>query len=161
MALKYNICFNEDTGGVILPCYSPQGELQWIQERGVLPDAPKYRQPRAAKRFTWNNMYWGTSRVAVVTEDVASAVRVADACDNKIAVHSLLGTSINDAQIVLLMDYEIVILWMDDDKAGHTAVRVIKPLLSKFTKVVSLRTDIEPKQLSNREIQELLCKAIT
>ena len=154
IARKYGICFNEHTQGVILPCYGEGMKLTWLQERGVMPDAPKYRQPRSAKQGTWNNSLWGKSRIAVVSEDIASGARIAHATNDSLAAHALMGTSINDTQTVLLMNYDAVILWLDDDKAGEDARRKIRPILSKFTKVHTLVTKRDPKKYSDREIQK-------
>lgn len=155
MARKYGLCFNEETQGVILPCYkTTQNGLQltWLQERGVIEGAPKYRQPRRSKQGTWNNLPWGLSKVAVVTEDIASGVRISDATQDKINAHSLMGTFMNDSQLALLMNYEHVVLWLDSDRAGIDAVRKIRPMLRMFTKVTNITTAEDPKKLSNREI---------
>lgn len=163
MAAKYGICFNEESQGVILPCYTQQyGQLHlsWLQERGVVEGAPKYRQPSRSKHGTWNNELWAKSRVAVVVEDIASGVRMSEATSGNICSHALMGTTINDSQTALLMNYEHVILWLDDDKAGHNAVKVIKPILSKFTKVHKIVTKLDPKKHSNREIVKQLANTL-
>lgn len=161
MARKYGLCFNEYTQGVILPCYNDRQQLTWLQERGVMPEAAKYRQPRSAKQGTWNNTLWGKSKVAVVVEDIASGVRISDATNDKVNAHALMGTSINDTQTVLLMHYDAVILWLDDDKAGDDARRAVRPVLSKFTTVKTIITKEDPKKHSNHEIQQHIISRLT
>lgn len=164
MARKYGLCFNEETQGVILPCYRKNGntlDLTWLQERGVVEGAPKYRQPRSSKQGTWNNLPWGLSKVAVVTEDIASGVRISDATNDRLNAHSLMGTFMNDSQLRLLMSYETVVLWLDSDKAGKDAVRKIRPVLSMFTNVKNIVTAEDPKRLSNREILSHLKQVLT
>lgn len=161
IATKYGLCQNQETSGIVLPCYDTTTRLTWLQERGVVEGAPKYRQPRAEKQGTWNNCLWKKSRVAVVTEDIASSIRVASATDDNINAHALMGTTINDSQTVLLMKYDYVILWLDDDKAGNDARRAIRPVLSKFTNVRTIITKEDPKKQSNREIQKLIISQLT
>lgn len=164
-ALAYGLRFNEETQGVLLPTYTGtpmQPRLEWIQERGIVEGAPKYRQPSASKRCTWSNKIMGaSSTLCVVVEDIASGVRVAEAVNNQIVVYSLMGTQLNDSQIVRLIEHEHIILWLDNDKAGQDAVKKMRPVLSKFSNVYNLVTEKDPKKYSNDEIQKYIMQTMS
>lgn len=164
VAMSFGLRFNEATQGVILPCYTGEymnPKLEWIQERGVIEGAPKYRQPSSAKTCTWNNQVMGGKvGLGVVVEDIASAIRISAATSNKVDVHALMGTQINDSQTLRIIRNNNVVLWLDDDKAGHDAARKIKPVLSKFSRVHSLVTDKDPKKYSNEEITKYIMSAV-
>lgn len=155
---RYGIGYSPHMQRVVLPVYDRQGTLIWLQARAVLTgQIPKYIQPalpRDAIMF-WAHTTVTVSKTVVVVEDILSAIRVG----RHTRCVSLLGTKISGVQANRLSNYDRVITWLDDDKAGQTGAYKIRRTLGLLTDTQNICTRVDPKVLSNAQIIHTLKQA--
>ena len=157
---KYNIGYSKRLERVVLPIYSTAGDLIWYQCRAILTgQKPKYLQPSRDK----NNIYYESrnptiSRTVIVVEDILSFIRVTEATNTtkRYNVFTPLGTKLSSGQIRALSEYDEVITWLDNDRAGITGARNISKVMSLVCSVRNIREDKDPKCYSNKQIKEIL-----
>lgn len=153
------IGWSERTQRVVLPVYNKQKQLVWLQQRAVHEgQKPKYLQPMQAKNVTYTNFNPSIAKVAVIVEDIASAMRVNDIpilCDG----HAVMGTSLSQTQLAVLIQYDLVLVWFDPDKPGQQASKVAMRKLGLWVTTKGVYSKVDPKRLSNVEIIQLLLKA--
>ncbi len=153
------IGWSDTTKRVILPVYNKEMKLVWLQQRAVfLGQKPKYIQPKQAKEVTYTNFNPSIARVAVIVEDIASAMRINEIpilCDG----HSIMGTSLSLPQINVLCQYWKVLVWFDPDKPGQTAAKKAIKKLSLWTDVGKIYSTVDPKKLCNTDIINLILQA--
>ena len=153
----YNIGYSKTLDRVVLPVYDTKGSLEWYQCRALQQgQKPKYLQPsrdRSKIMFRSKGVGNDLSR-AVIVEDILSAVRVGAFVDT----YSLLGTKITTEQAAGLRQYKKIITWLDPDKAGRVGAYNIRKTLGLITDVGNISTELDPKELSNKEIKEKLCQ---
>lgn len=140
---------------IVLPLYGSDGELLYWQARAVLPgQTPKYINPPIAKADLLYRCIPDDADFSevVVTEDILSAIRVGLHCP---AV-SILGTKTSDQQAAQLAKYSRVTYWLDPDEAGQQGNRAGTRKLSLVTDTRVINSDVDPKNLSDRRIRELL-----
>jgi len=150
-----NIGYSPSLERVILPVYDDRATICWYQGRAInTGQRPKYLQPKREREtilFTAKHNR-PEQTCAIITEDILSAIRVNTAGNS----YALMGTKITTAQSAYLSKYDQVIIWLDGDKAGRRAATSIAKSLALVTKVRILRTDLDPKKLSNIEICKLV-----
>lgn len=181
----YGIGYSKYYNRVILPVLK-NGDLDAFVARAVDGEKPKYiartRNPENALFISNPAVQFPTDAVQgvrseydiVLTEDILSAIRVG----RFVASAAVLGTSLSDACIgriergraanrqntdVSLAWWEPqethlrVAVWMDPDAAGKRAAdKIIKKLELSGRSSVNIRTDKDPKYLSDREILKTL-----
>jgi len=147
---KYNMGYSERLKRVIIPVYR-YNKLVWFIGRAVHKlQEPKYLAPSENKDDVL--FYSGRiGKVAVVTEDILSAIRVGTTTPTI----SLLGTKLSTEQLGALMDTRII-LWLDSDKAGRAAAKKMERELCMVTEVCKVVTKKDPKMLTNEEIKNTL-----
>lgn len=152
---RHNIGYSRVLERVILPVYSAEGDLIWLQCRAVhYGQSPKYIQPardRSTIMFSVSPDREDRDRVVLV-EDILSAIRVG----KHIPTVSLLGTKITTAQAAVLGDYSRVTTWLDSDVAGRRGAYKIRKTLGLVTEVDNVVTEVDPKELSDKEIRTIL-----
>lgn len=152
---QYGIGYSKQLERVILPIYSANGELIWFQARAILEgQKPKYIQPSRYKGdvvFRSVTARGNDSSFTVITEDILSAIRVGRS-NPAIAI---LGTKITTEQAGLLRNY-VCAVWLDPDKAGIRGSRNIRRTLGLVTDTFDVQSDVDPKNLSNKQIKEIL-----
>ena len=138
---------------IVLPLYGSDNNLQYWQGRAVIPNqVPKYINPPYDKtRLIYTATNGNRDRV-IVTEDILSAIRVG----NHLPAVSIMGTATSYYQANYLSQYARVSYWLDPDKAGRRGTRKGVQMLSTLTCVDALTSERDPKNLSNREIREVL-----
>jgi hypothetical protein len=152
-AREYGIGFSRNLDRVILPVYH-DGSLAVVQARAVRPGMqPKYLNQagnnKASVLFKSHNTEGDT---VCVTEDILSCIRVGEV----IPCVSCMGTSMSDAQAAALMRYKNVIIWLDNDEAGHKgALRMHKKLRGVMNSCI-LTAQHDPKCYDREHISELL-----
>lgn len=177
----YGIGYSEYYKRVIIPVLR-DGEVDAFIARSVTGETPKYiarmRNPDNAL-FLSNNGFKDRSEESkavhgafdiVLTEDILSAIRVGRHCK----AGAVLGTSLSDAGMHRLPvgqaqtgnslawwePQEInsrIAVWMDPDKAGKKgSSRIASKLRLSGRDVVQIRTDKDPKYLSDRQIIDTL-----
>lgn len=146
--------FHERSQRVVLPVMQA-GKLVYWQARDVgLCDlgSPKYINPKVNKAELV--AAYGTGTNIVLTEDILSAFRVGMATE----AWSLLGTKLLTPVLArLIADGRPVIIWLDSDKPGQdAATRISRSLANVGVRHHNIVTDLDPKNLSRHEIEEVL-----
>lgn len=152
---EYGIGYSEAYRRVVLPVYDVQGTLIWYQLRAVLSgQEPKYIQPSTGRdSIVFASRGRETDTEAVVVEDILSAIRVG----RHIKCFSMLGTKITTTQATKLMQFKTVTTWLDGDRAGRSGAYSIRKTLGLVTNVKDVVTDKDPKELTDKQIKEVLC----
>lgn len=155
---KYGIGYSKKLERVVLPVYDTQGNLIWYQCRAILKgQKPKYLQPARDK----NNIYYMSQRTTpckrvVVVEDILSFIRGDNANVNDTHFFTPLGTKLSSGQAQALAAFELVTTWLDPDKAGITGARKIRKVMSLLCDVSNIKTELDPKCYSNKQIQDII-----
>ena len=153
---EYNLGYSKSMDRVVLPVYNREGNLIWYQCRALHKgQKPKYIQPSLPRE---NVLFRSIERPTddkgvVVVEDILSAIRVG----KHIQTYSLLGTKITNAQATRIGQVDRVRIWLDPDKAGRKGSYNIRKTLGLITEVTTISTTKDPKELSDQEIEEILC----
>jgi hypothetical protein len=164
LARAYGVGYSEKLHRVILPTYSDNGSLEYVQGRALEAwQKPKYlnKSGTAVRSVVWwsqqKTMLPSASPVpdtCVLVEDALSMFRVGrlqwSAC--------VLGTTLTTERVVRLMHrYSRFIIWLDGDKAGRAGrLSGLKKLSLHGAEVSIRRTTRDPKSYSNTEILEVL-----
>jgi hypothetical protein len=155
---KYGIGYSKRLERVVLPVYSISGSLIWYQCRAILEgQKPKYVQPARDK----GNIYYAskgadTGKPVIVVEDILSYIRVTEATGEQYATFTPLGTKLSSGQANALSEYEGIITWLDNDRAGQTGARRMAQTMSLVNTVRNVRTEEDPKHYSTKQILEIL-----
>ena len=157
---KYGIGYSKYLHRVILPVYDETGELLMWQGRGLTPHQTKYYNVRGSGKsgyffkswVSYNKIHSHTWDRVVVVEDVLSVIKVGRSCPTVAG----LGTSLSQAQINYLGNFNRVTFWYDDDKGGLKGSEKGMKALSLITKVDRIRTQLDPKNLSYDEINQII-----
>ena len=154
---QFQIGYSPRLKRVVLPVYF-EGKLVWYQLRAVNKhQRPKYVQPSADKsRIIFSTSRWLTTRRVIIVEDIMSAIRVGNATDERTVATSILGTKISAGQANIISEADEVVIWLDGDRAGREGAISIKRTLGLLTTVRQVRTELDPKEYSNKQIQEVL-----
>lgn len=156
---QHGFGWSERMQRVIMPVYVAGG-LVAVQARSVSKAVtPKYLSqssvPRPYFRATpVTQTSQGTGQV-VLTEDILSAARVGKVNE----AWGLLGTNLMDAVITALIErnFDMIHIWMDDDKAGIDARRkMLVQLKSVGLPARLIKSDRDPKLHTLQEIKDLL-----
>lgn len=116
--VRYRFGYSPSWGRVILPVYDEHDNLIFWQGRSVDGADPKYVSVKGAAKptFTLRNAIPPEHSTVVVVEDVLSAIAVHRAWPGT-HVMAALGTTID---VNLLLPYQRVAVWFDDDTTGRT-----------------------------------------
>lgn len=157
---EYGIGYSRSLHRVILPVYDDSFNLLMWQGRGLTEHQTKYYNERGISKNelffkSWikqeGEAQFNYDRV-VLCEDALSVIRVGRYTP---AVASL-GTSMSSEQYYYLSQFDQVLVWYDEDRGGLMGSDKVIKKLSLLTDVKRIRTDEDPKKLSNKEIQEAL-----
>lgn len=156
---RYRIGYSPRLERVVLPIYDDNDNLVWYQLRAILKgQKPKYIQPSADKsRIIYTAGIQERSSRTIIVEDIMSAIRVGEAGRGKWTATSFLGTKISTGQATITCKYDRCTIWLDNDRAGREGAKSIKRSLSMLCEVDQVRSELDPKMYSNKQIQELLC----
>lgn len=159
LKLKWSITLSR----LILPCFDQAGVLVYWQGRAL----EKWRKPKylTAESMQATGVTFSSVRSGVVplhdgplvlVEDIVSAVRVG----HVYPTHALLGTALTDGKLAAILrdrTDDRVLTWFDADAAGSKARQACTrrlPLVGLRAR--HLRTDADPKNYSNRQIEEIV-----
>lgn len=132
---------------VFLPCYGDQGDIKFYQLRSIDKQEPKYYT--AGKKDLFISKQFQTQYVVLV-EDMLSAIRVGELA----SCIGLMGTSLDDKKaLTIASKYDMILIWMDGDKAGREASKKLKKKLELLADVVEIKTDRDPKCHKIAEIE--------
>ena len=155
MIHEHNITWSESLNRVIIPVcpigYIARAVHSWLK--------PKYLEKTPDGAYWMKSPKQSSSMIhdevvsCVITEDILSAGR----CGNVIPAYALLGTGIDTATLSLFIKYRTIFVWLDPDKAGVTgSKKLIHRLRIICDDVRLIHSDVDPKLLSDNEIQERL-----
>lgn len=109
-----------------------KGDLVGWQSRRVWDDGtPKYLSTVGMPKDTTIYDHDPSRRTAVVVESPMSVLKHR----HHLPMCATFGASVTESQIAILADYQRVILWMDNDKAGWTSTTAMAPLMEAYTQV--------------------------
>ena len=149
---KYKVCYSPRWQRVIIPIYHGD-QLIWFQARSIIPEMkPKYLQPSADKSKVLFRSLNQQGDTVVLTEDMASAIRVG----KHIPTMSILGTKLTNGQANYISKFDKVVVWLDSDKAGRDGSKKIRRSLGLLTDTFDILTDEDPKCLTDKRIREEL-----
>lgn len=153
--------WNPSMQRVILPYITAYGQPAWIARRinGGGTAGPKYLFPRGVPRGGGAVVHAEATiepSVAVITEDLLSATRVAHAT-GFLGV-AAQGTSLDrDAVIRLAKRVDEVIVWLDPDVWGRRGALSIREQFANIgVPVRDIKSDSDPKFYSDDVIRELV-----
>lgn len=151
MINAYGIGWSEELQRVILP----------LKRGFIARSVTKGHSPKYIEKCPDNSVWWSDKArcsmspigdTICITEDILSAMRVGEflpAC-------SLCGTSVSTIQLSVLYRIKNIIIWLDDDRAGHSGVKKVINRLRLFSNVKVIHLP-EPKLLKDDDIKEALC----
>lgn len=122
---KYRIGYSPSWGRTILPVYDDVGNLIFWQGRAHGMLKPKYISVSGAQKpykviKSVNPSVFGA--ILTITEDMLSAIRMAENFEPGIKFDAmpLLGTTISTSDLLnVVVDYQTIMVWLDDDEAGR------------------------------------------
>ena len=155
MIQKYNIGFSKSLNRVILPIVYDSIHRGYIARAVESWQSPKYLE-LCQHGVMWESQHsiMGVNRrECVIVEDILSAGR----CGEYIKTYSMLGTTLCTEQLSILMNYDKVFIWLDNDKGGRTGLLKAVPRLRMCSDVHIVQSPVDPKLMSNKEIRRKLC----
>lgn len=159
-ARLYGIGYSAKLGRCVLPVYSSEGALLFVQARDLTGhSSAKYiSQANVPKEeiLAWSKEIPEIKDVLVLTEDFLSAIVVGAVCQ----AAALMGTSMSAAQMGKILQYKKVAVWLDPDAAGRVAqaklLRTLRLGACDAKGIVSAR---DPKYYSRKDIKRMLEEA--
>jgi len=144
----YGMMWHEASRKVLIPV-SSTGFLA----RCVYHTRPKYRLFGSASCYRLGYPRGDATGAVVVVEDVLSAIAVNRAGWPALA---LLGTAVSpEVAATIATGAQIVIGWLDGDKAGDRArTKLIKALRLHPVTVMNIKTELDPKNYHRATINE-------
>ena len=149
MIERYNVGYSNKLARVIIPV----GNLGYLARAVESWQRPKYLE-KVPQGVMWESNQAPTERpsACAVCEDILSAGR----CGEIMKAYSLLGTTLSTTQLSTLMKYQKIYLWLDGDRAGEIGIKKSINRLRMFSKVQIVRSSVDPKLMTNKQIKELL-----
>ena len=147
------IGYSKFSNRVLLPTFT-DGTLRYFQARRLQGTGPKYINPRVDKTSLLHLCRPDDSgtKTIVVVEDVLSAIRVG----SNVPCAALLGTKLSTGQANQLAEYDTIISWFDNDRAGKDCALAVRRTMSLTNDVYDIQTDVDPKEHSSKQIQSIL-----
>lgn len=151
MLRHYNIGYSEKLSRVVIPVTYKGIYSGYIARAVESWQSPKYLE-KVPQGVMWESSSFCDCTSCVVTEDILSAGR----CGNVMKAYALLGTSLDTSQLATLMQYQKIYLWLDPDKGGRDGIKKAINRLKMFSEVHIVKSSVDPKKLTGKEIKELL-----
>lgn len=161
---KHSIGYIEDTNSILYKVIE-DNEIVFVQTRGF-PNK-RIRGIGAKHLYKIENGH----KTVVLVEDHISAIRLGEL---GVDVLCLFGTSIQETEIKSILDkYNIIKIWLDEDKAGVDGTeKIIKSLKDQIDKnkqrfplkyieewtILSIESEDDPKTYSDKEMEDYLWK---
>lgn len=128
---------------------------------GTRPDYPKYRNssgfPKSETLYNFKRRSKGGGKTIVVVESPMSVAKaVSLGIPNVVAT---FGAKISTTQIDLLSEFDEVIIWMDNDPAGHSAEKKLVNGLCRPTNAFVVSSD-KDKDLADYNAADLVQEKI-
>ena len=149
------------SGRNVFPIHDELGRIVAYGGRSLEGQAPRYRLPagfrKSAVLFNLHRAAASGCDEAIVVEGFFDCMKVHQA--GFASVVALMGTTLSAQQQTLLVDrFRGLVLLLDGDAAGQRGATAIATQLSGacHVEVVELHAGVQPDQLSNSEIRQLL-----
>lgn len=142
-----NFGWSESLGYLIFPFFGVDGLIGYVA-RKFKGDGPKYLTKGIKENFIAT---FGTADTIVFTEDLISAIIVGRVCSSC----CLFGTYLSPKKLAYLKGYNKYIIWLDNDKRQDSLKQVMKYKQYGYN-ISNIYTDKDPKEYSNKEIEELI-----
>lgn len=134
------VSIREMSMGIALPVYQGDGNIVGLQVRQYT-GKPKYLTATPV-RASW--LERSATSTTIVVEDLLSSYKLYLAGYNSLC---LLGTSLSSEAAKVLANSKRVVLWLDDDEAGHKASLSIFRQVSPYAKEISTIFLEQPKEI--------------
>lgn len=160
---ELGVYYHVDTDRVVVPVIDEHGKLIYWQARAYdwtrRSTRPKYLNPLQVSAHM--GVWFEGEGPRVLTEDYLSAYRVHKA---GFASATLMGTKLSEKVLARLMNEDRpVLVWLDDDEGRYmsnpgqeAAAKVVAKLRALGIAASNVRTPLDPKKYSRRQIVELL-----
>ncbi len=129
--------------GIVLPIFDGSPSIQGYQVRRY-EQKPKYVTYTQQTYSYLNHASTGAHTPLVIVEDLLSSYKLHHAGYDTLC---LLGTKIDDAGLTIVKNYDRVVVWLDDDEAGHAASMKIYKEISPLVKNVTSINMAQPKEI--------------
>lgn len=147
---EYGICYiTHPLSGIVLPVWKDYYTIVGYQIR-AFKEGLKYISYTTSKySYLPQDKY---SECLLVTEDLLSSYKLHKA---GFATLCLLGTKMSPDAFSICAQYDKVVLWLDDDEAGHSSMlrltKEISPVCTNTTAIVSA----QPKEFSIEKLSAM------
>ena len=150
---------------IVFPIHDSEGQLVAYAGRSIDDSEPRYLFPPGFRKsqvvFNLHRAVGEAAGCAIVVEGFFDCLRVHQAAGFRNVV-ALMGASLSEVQEKLLLErFAQLVLMLDGDEAGRRASQQLAARLSgrvSLTRVV-VPSGGQPDQLSNEEIEWILCGA--
>ena len=139
----------EGVDGIVLPIYSDEKGIVGCQVRRY-NKSPKYLT-YSKQRYSYIKIPH-TTKPLIVVEDLLSSYKLHMAGYSTLC---LLGTKMDDEAKLLVSKHNKVLLWLDDDTAGHTAARKLFLDLGSVCPNLMATFNHQPKELDMDILKEM------
>jgi 5S rRNA maturation endonuclease (ribonuclease M5) len=146
---RYDLFWDPTSERIVFPY---ENKFAWMRS---LDKNQKAKWLRVGEKGILAHYRNSSERKVVLTEDIVSAIRVADFSN----VICLGGTSAKKDQIAPLLNlYDEIIIWLDGDVAGQRGAEKIRNQLKLTKKIRIVYTAKDPKAHTTDEIKKILCQ---
>lgn len=152
---KYHFGYSERMKRLILPVYNQKGELVYWQGRNlgkVTKENPKYINVRSSKDALFFVRHERNDERIVLVEDILSACKVGRVTN----CLALLGSYVSNNLLSFLKDYGRIFVWLDEDKRFESIKYSSRVKLLTGKDCSSIITELDPKELSEEVIKNIL-----
>ena len=149
----YNIGWSDSLNRVIIPIYRDKKYIGYVARSVEKFQQPKYLECLLYKYPFYINKGGGT---LCIVEDILSAIRISRYTSSL----ALLGTKLNQYSSKIINRYEMLIVWLDPDKAGIKGSILIRKKYNGFKIVIIIKSLKDPKLLNDVQMDLELTKAI-
>ncbi len=149
---------------IVFPIHDNEGQLVAYAGRSIDGSEPRYLFPPGFRKsqvvFNLHRAVGEAAGCAIVVEGFFDCLRVHQAGYRNVV--ALMGANLSDAQEKLLLErLRQLVLMLDGDEAGRRASQQLAARLGGKVSLsmVGLPSGRQPDQLSNEEIERILCRA--
>jgi hypothetical protein len=134
--------------GVVLPIWNAYTPVGW--------QVRKYEgNPKYVTYTNQTHSYLSTTALKgplIIVEDLLSSYKLHMAGYDTLC---LLGTKIDDTGLTIVKNYDRVVVWLDEDEAGHTASLKIYKEISPLVKDITSINMQQPKEIPYLSLKDM------
>lgn len=147
MISRYNIGYSKELNRVVLPVYT-----NCIHQGYTMRALEKWQNPKYIEVLPPGTIWESSGEpgdTVVLCEDILSAGRVGEFTKT----YALLGTTIDSKTLITLSNYKRILFWFDSDQGGRAGLLSGVNRVRMLSSVQIIRSDDDPKNLTDGEIQ--------